>query len=60
MHVYNDQQLLSLFYGAPAWWAYASTVDKVRIERVVERIRGTGYMPEEYTQALQKRLSRQK
>src|SRR6218665_2686142 len=37
-----------LLYEAPASWEYVSAVDRARIEKVLERMRRTEYLPEEY------------
>src|SRR6218665_2967037 len=36
----------SLLYASQAWWGFTSAQDRDRLERMVERLRRCGYLPE--------------
>ena len=38
--------IYSLLYASPAWWGFTSVHDRDRLERLVERLRRAGYLPE--------------
>src|SRR6218665_837415 len=35
----------SILYATPAWWGFAGVGDRQRLERLVARLRGMGYLP---------------
>ena len=37
----------TLLYAAPSWWGFASEGDRGRVERYIERLRRSGYLPRE-------------
>ena len=40
--------IAKLLYAAPSWCGLATEADRTRIERVLRRMKKTGYLPEEY------------
>jgi len=38
----------SILYAAPAWWGFAGEGDRHRLERLVARMRRSGYLPPDF------------
>ena len=40
--------MASILYAAPAWWGFAGEGDRHRLERLVARMRRSGYLPPDF------------
>jgi len=38
----------TLLYAAPAWWGFAGEADHQRLERLITRMRRSGYLPTDF------------
>ena len=38
----------SMLYAAPAWWGFAGEGDRQRLERLIARMRRSGYLPSDF------------
>src|SRR6218665_1359765 len=40
--------IASLLYASPAWWGFTSAADRIKLERLVARLRRSGYLPADH------------
>src|SRR6218665_1204313 len=38
--------IASLMYASPSWWGFSSAQDRSRMERLINKLKHTGFLPE--------------
>ena len=38
----------SLLYASPAWWVFTSAEERARLERLIARLKCSGYLPQDF------------